>query len=128
MRVPTKWPEPPVHVTGEGRVAWDHLCKLLDGRDGFICAEYEPLMAIYSVAFARWRAANDRVQADGLTQEGRRNGQVKHPLLSTITSSGVEMTRVLGQLGLSAVKRDKISTSVPEDDPFAELLRSRIVG
>jgi P27 family predicted phage terminase small subunit len=109
----TWFPDPSAEATGLRETAsaeWRRAVavltalKLLTALDG-------PVLADYSVCYARLVQCERRIAADGLVVDGRR-----HPLSTTLADYRRDWNRWADELGLSRSARERLASGQPADE------------
>ena|SRR5215475_2418606 len=108
-------PEPPEYLPELAREAWHFLAKELYRLNLLTIVDLHAFAA-YCQAYARWRAAEDELKAEGLTMNGR-FGRVQNPLVGIAEHASRDMVRFGAEFGLTPSARTRIATGRVEGRP-----------
>src|SRR4051794_7414369 len=89
----------PAHLTGEARVAWDHVVALLDAA-GNLGRTDPTLVEAYAVKRAMLRAAHEAIGKDGTTTTNGAGALVLHPAVAIVNSATMRLKAIINDLGL----------------------------
>lgn len=75
-----------------------------------------PQLESYCVSYSRWKAAEKRLQSEGLTQINSAGTVVSNPLVAISKSYHREMIKSADVLGINLAARSELETRKPQGD------------
>jgi P27 family predicted phage terminase small subunit len=115
-------PEPPAHLSPEGREEWDKQCDLLF-KIGLLTMIDAPVFAAYCQAYGRWRRAEEQLSTQTSFLVRTKVGNfIQHPLVGTANKAMHDMVRYAVELGLTPSARTRIHAEPSANDPATKYL------
>jgi len=113
---PPKLPRAPTYLSKAAKAEWRRMGgRLLEV--GLMTALDETALAAYCQAFSNWVDANKEIQEQGATVWTAQGGLARSPWVSIAAEAWKEMTRMLGEFGMTPSSRSKVK--VARDAPAA---------
>lgn len=111
----------PDWISPEAAKHWTKVALQLT-RAGILTEIDATALALYCEAFARWKAATDRVLADGPVVTARSGFPVQSPYLAIANKAFDQMRRMLVEFGMTPSSRTRVAAVNQDDqeDDFAE--------
>lgn len=113
----------PEWLDGVGAEVWEQLAPDLI-RQGVLTAWDAEAFAMACDQVRIYREARAQVELEGMTAEGAKGGQVKHPLLQVQRDALASFATLAGRFGLTPADRSKLSIGGDDDAKGAERLLS----
>ncbi len=113
---------PPEWLSPEAREHWPEVAKHL--RDAKILTVMDvTALSLYCEAFARWRAAQAEVAANGMIVYSAKSGfPVQSPYVSIANAAWAQMLKILVEFGMTPSSRTRVKTA-KGIDPAADEYR-----
>jgi P27 family predicted phage terminase small subunit len=93
------------------------------GRLGLASPVDADQIAIFAVAYSRWRNATAAVEADGLMIEGAHGGKIASPAVGIAERAEKTMSAVLATFGLNPSDRSRLKATEQSEDEFDRFIR-----
>lgn len=119
-------PEPPDHLTPEGRAEWDRLAPELHAV-GLLSGRYRAAFALYCQTYARVVEAERVLAKQGAVLRSKQNTQMKNTWLTILRDERDALIKLCAEFGLtpsSIVRVMPIAQPRASDDPMEEFLKS----
>ncbi len=120
-----KAPSCPRWLHQDAKTEWQRIVPLLQsaGRCGL---EYRATIAAYCQAYARWKQAEQRIDAEGLTVKTPNGMLIQAPWVAAADRSFRKMMAVISLLGLSPADRSRVADHGAGEQGLSEYERYRL--
>ncbi len=110
-------PEPPKHLSREGRKEWIRVGRFLLRTRVLTEADLTALSA-YATVYGRWMAAESEIKRKGILvppTPGSKS-KVQNPMLAVANKAFQQMSQLLSEFGLTPTSRTRIIAAPASDD------------
>lgn len=108
MKINPDLPDAPDHLTEAAREEWNRILPHLE-----LKRIDRTAIAMYCAAYGRWADAEKRIAEDGAVVKLPHGHPIPNPFLAIANKAMSQMTRLLGEFGLSPAAREKLRTKKP---------------
>jgi P27 family predicted phage terminase small subunit len=115
-------PSCPSHLGPQAKREWQRVGKLL-ARHGLLTEVDRAALAAYCTAYGRWVEAEEQVRTLGPVVKSPTGYPIQNPYLAIANKAMQQLTRLLGEFGMSPSSRARVAMTQPDDagDPGAVL-------
>lgn len=115
--LPPSLPDPPKHLTSDGRKEWFRVGGFLLRMRVLTEADLTALSA-YATVYGRWMAAECEIKRKGILVPAavKSKFRVQNPMLAVANKAFQQMSQLLGEFGLTPSSRTRIIASPASDD------------
>jgi P27 family predicted phage terminase small subunit len=118
-------PQVPDHLKGRALEEWERILPILE-KAGTLSAADGAQLTLYCETYARWRAALEALERDGLTFTTD-TGQIKaHPAAGIASACEAQIFRVLSSFGCDPASRSRVAVRAEVNDALGEFLRRKL--
>lgn len=118
-------PTCPKHLDPVARTHWKVITKALDDL-GVLSLSDADVLEIYCTVYSRWREAEAKVKAEGMTIEvGDKGYEIQNPYLNIANGCIKQMNSLMGNMGLTPAARAKVNAATKESadaEAFKDLI------
>ena len=100
-------PKCPDHLHGLQRDCWDEVARILVVKNVYD-EDCRQMLAAYCVQYARFLAADEQVQQQGMFVKSKRGSGKYNPYVGLSNTSYDRMVRLASELGLTPVSRKRV--------------------
>jgi P27 family predicted phage terminase small subunit len=113
----------PPHLNKAAKAEWKRVSREL-ADSGLLTAVDRAALAGYCAAWARWVAAEEHLEKDGVIIVGAMGGTVRNPWLIVATQSLDLVRKFAVEFGMTPSSRSRIHVDTPTkpSDPFADFM------
>lgn len=116
-------PEKPEDLTGLAGEEWDRIIPVLEAM-GILTIADGPAVAMYCVAYERWRRARD-AYADKLHFSTTGGGSRPDACVGIAERAEQRMLNLLSRFGMTPADRSRVQVDPDQEDPFGAFLAAR---
>lgn len=122
-----KVPEPPDYLSDEAAAEWRRVAPDLVAMGCLHPTADLSILAAYCTCFVRWRDVEDLLSAErprddrGMLAIAGSGGVISNPLVKTASAAMRDMTRYMGELGMTPVARARVGANADASQGMSEL-------